>query len=72
MKVLPCLKQGGQISERLFCSSSSLALVQSYQQLQNLPEELGAVRFEGLLEGMDVGASDFPPRLVAATSKEMC
>lgn len=40
--------------------------------LQNLPEELGAVRFEGLLEGMGVEASDFPPRLVAATSKEMC
>lgn len=72
VKVVPCLKQGGQICQRFFCSSSSLALVQSCRQLQNLPEELGAVRSEGLLESMGVEASDFPPRLVPATSREMC
>lgn len=54
VKVLPCLKQGGRISQRLFCSLSTLALVQSCRQLQNLPEELGALRFERLLEGMGV------------------
>lgn len=72
VKVLPCLKQGGRISQRLFCSPSTLALVQSCRQLQNLPEELGAVRFERLLEGMGVEASDFSPALLAATAKEPC
>lgn len=33
---------------------STLALVQSCRQLQNLPEELGAVRFEGLQGVMGV------------------
>lgn len=72
VKILLCLKQGGWISQRLFCFFSTLALVQSSRLLQNLPEELGAMRFEGLLEGMGVDASDFSPRLFAATAKEMC
>ena len=71
VKVLPGLKQGGRISQRLFCSPSTLALVQSCRQLQNLPEELGAVRFERLLEDRGVEASNFSLRLFAATSKEM-
>lgn len=54
------------------CFFSTLALVQSSRLLQNLPEELGAVRFEGLLDGMSVEASDFSPRLFAATAKDMC
>lgn len=72
VEVLPRLKQGGRISQRLFCFPSTLALVQSCRQLQNLPEELGAVRFERLLEDRGVEASDFSPRLFVATSKEMC